>query len=106
MNYPFEILDKKLDKVLASNAKVLKAISRDPKTEDSDEGKPMTFKEACEYVNLSETYMRLLCHKKEVPFHKPPGRRQLQFFKHELNDWMVSGGKSETEAEALKRTYL
>lgn len=68
--------------------------------------RPLTFKEACIYVGLSESYMRLLCHKKEIPFHKPEGRRQLQFIREELNEWMVNGGANKSKSEALSKAYL
>ena len=31
---------------------------------------PLDFNQMCEYVGISPSYGRLLCHKKEIPFHK------------------------------------
>jgi excisionase family DNA binding protein len=47
------------------------------------------FPEACEITGISESLMRKLCMKNEVPFERYGGRR-LIFSRRELESWMES----------------
>lgn len=105
MHNPFDNINDKLDKVLESNNEVKRLLLTSKETPSTNEPlKPLTFKEACIYVSLSESYMRILCHKKQIPFHKPEGRRQLQFIREELNEWMLEG--DGVHSKALNKAYL
>ena len=85
---PFEILESKMDQVLEAQRATQRMLAGDKPEETSD--KPMNFKEAMKYVDLSESYGRLLCHKKEIPYYKPRGRR-IYFLKSELDKWLMQG---------------
>ena len=85
---PFEILESKMDQVLEAQRATQKILS--VLNLDEERSKTLNFREAMDYVDLSESYGRLLCHKKEIPFYKPRGRR-LYFVKSELDEWLQQG---------------
>jgi excisionase family DNA binding protein len=39
------------------------------------ENKPLSFPEACRYLNLSASYLYKLTHRKAIPYYKPTGKR-------------------------------
>jgi excisionase family DNA binding protein len=39
------------------------------------ENKPLTFPEACRYLNISASYLYKLTHRKAIPHFKPTGKR-------------------------------
>ena len=103
----FHELEEKLDLVIKTNREVRELLENQssPKLVEPTTVKPLTFKEACKYVDLSESYMRLLCHKKEVPYYKPRGRR-LYFLATELDEWLKQGKSYSPAKDALNRSYL
>ena len=103
---PFQVISNKLDQVLESNQEVKDLLlqHQPPKAEPPTQAKTLTFKEACAYVDLSQSYMRFLCHKKEIPYYKPRGRR-LYFKYTELDEWLLQK-KSEVLGDAALEKAL
>lgn len=63
---------------------------------------PMDFKSACEYLNISKSFLYKLTSKNQIPYYKPTGKL-LYFEKSELNKWLLSKRtkpESEIEQEA------
>ena len=102
-NNPFDELSTKLDQVLQSNLEVknLLLATKPTPPQQEQQAKTLTFKEAVKYVDLSDSYMRYLCHKKEVPYYKPRGRR-LYFKISELDDWLLQKKSEVIGDEALR----
>ena len=67
----------------------------------------LDFKEACKYLNISESLLYKLTSKGEITFSKPRGGK-LYFKKAELDSWCIketSKSESELKAEAKKWVY-
>jgi len=65
--------------------------------------KPLNFKEACEYLNISSSYLYKLTHKNLIPFFKPNGKK-IYFLKSDLRTWLLRNRQStadEIEQEAV-----
>ena len=67
----------KLDQVLDTQQAIQQMLAGAQPEEASN--RPLNFKEACAYVDLSESYMRLLCHRKEVPHFKYTYKSIIKF---------------------------
>jgi len=66
----------------------------------------LTFKEACQYLNVSSSYLYKKTSKREIPFYSP-SRRKLFFKKDELDNWMFSDKtKSSKTIEEIASDYL
>jgi excisionase family DNA binding protein len=50
-------------------------------------GKPLTFKEACRFIDCSPSHLYKLTHRRLVPYYKPNGKR-LYFRRQELEKWI------------------
>lgn len=60
---------------------------------------PMDFKTACEYLNVSKSFLYKLTSKNQIPFYKPSGKL-LFFEKAELTKWLLSKrAKPESEID-------
>ena len=61
--------------------------------------RPLCFKEACAYLGFAPSYLYKLTYRKVIPHYKPTGK-MLFFSKCELDEWIFS--KSKVESEKLK----
>jgi len=67
---------------------------------------PMTFKEACKYLNVSSSYLYKSTHKKKIPFYKPGGK-MIYFSKRDLDNWIFKNRiNSDDELEQAADKYL
>lgn len=58
--------------------------------------KTITLKEACNYLDISETKLRRLLAKNKILAYKPAGR--WRFYISDLDDW-IKGVKNDQEKE-------
>ena len=65
--------------------------------------RPLSFKEACAYLGFAPSYLYKLTYRKVIPHYKPTGK-MLFFSRNELDDWIFS--KSKVESEKLKSPHL
>jgi excisionase family DNA binding protein len=68
------------------------------------EEKPLTFREASEYLGVSKSYLYQLTHKRAISFFKPAGK-MIYFTKADLNKYLFRNRrsyKSEFSEQALK----
>jgi excisionase family DNA binding protein len=77
-----------------------------PQAESSPEPAPkykeyMSAAEAASYCGYSRSYMYSLMCRKEIPYHRPAGRRAF-FNRKELDDFMVRG-KRDTSYEMMEK---
>ena len=63
---------------------------------------PMTFKETCDYLRISVSYLYKLCYSNRIPFHKPTGK-VLYFYRSEIDEWICEGSKYQSRGIKLKR---
>jgi excisionase family DNA binding protein len=49
----------------------------------------LTFKEACDYLGFSKSFLYKLTSKNMIPHHKPTGRK-IFFFKNDLEKWVTT----------------
>ncbi len=54
------------------------------------ENKPLSFPEACRYLNLSASYLYKLTHRKAIPYYKPTGKRVF-FDRSQLDAFLRQG---------------
>jgi excisionase family DNA binding protein len=66
----------------------------------------LTFKETCEYLNYSKSYLYKLTHRHAIPFYKPGGKK-IFFLKKDLDKWIFRNRiRSEEELdEVVKEKY-
>ena len=70
---------------------------------DTESDRPLTFKDACKYLQCSTSYLYKLTHKRLIPAYKPCGKK-LYFKITELNKWLFRNpikSQSEIEQEAI-----
>jgi excisionase family DNA binding protein len=63
----------------------------------------LNFVEACEFLNLSASYLYKLTSKQELPHYKPNGKK-IYFRRGELQEWLLKNRikpLAEIETEAL-----
>ena len=63
----------------------------------------LNFGEACEFLNLSASYLYKLTHKQQIPHYKPNGKK-IYFRRGELQEWLLQNRVkplAEIEQEAL-----
>ena len=65
------------------------------------ENKPLTFREACRYLNLSASYLYKLTHRKAIPYYKPTGKKV--FFDRSQLDAFLRQGPVATMADRLEK---
>jgi excisionase family DNA binding protein len=63
---------------------------------------PMTFKDTCDYLRISVSYLYKLCYSNRIPFHKPAGKI-LYFYRSEIDEWICEGSKYQSRGIKLKR---
>lgn len=63
------------------------------------ENKPLSFPEACRYLNLSASYLYKLTHRKVIPYYKPTGKRV--FFDRSQLDAFLRQGRVLTASDRL-----
>ena len=61
-------------------------------------GYPITFKEACKYLNYAESYLYKLCGSNDIPHHKKNGKELFFLFK-EVDEWLLNSPKSREEGQ-------
>lgn len=67
---------------------------------------PMSFKEACKYLNISESQLYKFTHKNKLSYYKPGGK-MIYFSKQDLDNWIFKHRiKSDEEANEFINTYL
>ncbi len=68
--------------------------------------KPLNVKEACKYLDISQSYLYKLTHKKQIPFFKPNGKKNY-FLESELRKWLLRNRhSSEQELEQKTIDYI
>ena len=65
------------------------------------ENKPLSFREACRYLDLSASYLYKLTHRKAIPYYKPTGKKI--FFDRSQLDAFLRQGPVTTMADRLER---
>lgn len=60
----------------------------------------LDLKEATSYLNISESLLYKLVHRRAISFYKPA--RKLFFKKRDLDDWVLSKKQSETTHESVE----
>lgn len=86
------------------NDKVLAAIKRLEELVIAHQAlskKILSFKEACDYLSLSESHLYKLTSSRSIPHYCPQGKK-LYFNRHELDDWLLRNRLS-TEDELEDR---
>lgn len=56
----------------------------------------LTFKEAAQYLDLSESYLYKLTHTRSIPHYSPQGKK-LYFKRKELDQWLTSCKRPSSE---------
>jgi len=70
------------------------------------DGRPLNFEEAADYLSLSKSYLYKLTCSGKIGHYKPSGKR-IYFSKHELNDWILRNPvKTATEIEQEADDYV
>lgn len=69
---------KDLRTYLESIESIVKSLSR----------KPLTFEEALEYLDISESKLYKMTYRNEIPYYKPSGRK-VYFKVEDLDRWML-----------------
>ncbi len=63
--------------------------------------RPMSFNEACRYLNYSKSYLYKCTCKRLIPFYKPGGKK-IFFSKKELDEWIYKYRvKTNTELDEI-----
>ncbi len=66
----------------------------------------LTFKEACEYIDLSPSYVYKLTSAGIIPFSKPNGKK-IYFDREKLDEWLLSNGTAgRDKKEVQASTYI
>ena len=65
--------------------------------------KPLNFKEACEYLDISKSYLYKCTHKNLIPFFKPNGKK-IYFLKSELRGWLLRNRQATADEIEQKAT--
>lgn len=66
----------------------------------------LNFCEACEYLNLSASYLYKCTHKQLIPFYKPGGKK-IYFKRSELEAWLLRNKvKTADEIEQAAIDYV
>jgi len=85
LNHIFRaIIREENEKLLISVKELLSGLSK-----TTDDSKPLTIDEVCEYLSCSASYLYKLTSAKEIP-HSKRGKR-LFFFKAEIDKWLLEG---------------
>ena len=70
------------------------------------DGRPLNFEEAADYLSLSKSYLYKLTCSGKIGHYKPSGKR-IYFSKSELNDWLFRNPvKTETAIDQEANEYL
>ena len=68
--------------------------------------KPLTLKEASEYLDISKSYLYKLTSTNQIPHYKPNGKK-IYFQKSELNQWLLRNRMaSEQEIDEKANSYI
>ena len=71
-----------------------------------EEERPLTFKEACKYLDISASYLYKITSTARISFFKPNGKK-IYFLKSDLKNWLLRGRvSSETEIEQKAIDYV
>ena len=71
-----------------------------------DQEKPLTFDEACLYLNCSKSWLYKQTHLKQISFYKPNSKK-IYFKKTELNNWLLRNRSAgETELDEIANSYV
>lgn len=95
MENPFELIDKKLDELLA----LIKLMREQPKHLGKNFDKPMSVDEASEYLNIAKGTIYGLTSKRLIPHFKRG--KKLVFLKADLDQWLLSQ-RMKTVDEIIK----
>lgn len=95
MENPFEKLETRLSNIES----LLLDIKHKPEHSlNSDQDKPMTAKEAADFLSVSLSYIRNHTSDGTIPYSKPKGR--VYYYRNELTDWVKAGYKLTKEQQA------
>lgn len=68
--------------------------------------RPLTFQEACNYLDISKSYLYKLTSKAKIPHYKP-NNKKIFFEKSDLKKWLLRGRvSSESELEQKAIDYV
>jgi len=62
----------------------------------------LSFKEACQYLSVSNSWLYKLTHRRMIPFYRPNGK-MIYFKKTDLNNWLLRNRVS-TDEEIEQKT--
>lgn len=66
----------------------------------------LSVKEACLYMDISQSYIYKLTHGKILPYSCPNGKK-IYFRKEDLNNWMMQNHQfSKNEVKAIATNFL
>lgn len=66
----------------------------------------LSVREACEYMDISESFMYKLTHGKLLPYYRPNGKK-IYFQKNDLEAWMTRNRQSSSEEiKQIARNYI
>jgi excisionase family DNA binding protein len=66
----------------------------------------LSVREACQYMDISESFMYKLTHGKLLPCYRPNGKK-LYFQKNDLEAWMTRNRQaSNEEIKQIARNYI
>lgn len=60
----------------------------------------LDLKEACCYLNISDSLLYKLVHRKEIRYQKP--NRKLYFLREELDNWVLSNNQNNKTLESVE----
>jgi len=67
---------------------------------------PLSFEQACIYLNFKRSYLYKLTHLKKIPFYRP-NNKKIYFSRAELNKWIFQNKSySEQEIQAEAEDYI
>lgn len=72
----------------------------------SQDEKPLTFREACQYLDVSKSHLYKLTYKNLISHYKPNGKK-IYFRKADLNNWLLRNKRIcqiELEQDAINYT--
>ncbi|MBD3289208.1 helix-turn-helix domain-containing protein [candidate division KSB1 bacterium] len=90
------LMEKEAVRILGEMLAIMKSFR-------SENKEHMTPDEVADYLNIEKNTLYQHTRKKEIPFHKRPGGRNLIFVRAEIDAWLQKRGNLETAQEQAKK---
>lgn len=85
---------------------ILKKLENIEKLLTEQKGKPLTFEEACNYLNVSKSHLYKLTSSGMIPHYKPNGK-MVYFSKAELDEWIMQNPvRTKSEINKMSDEYI